>query len=314
MSWYWICLLIVLIILIMDIIASNYFISVALTRNKKIKHYKKELFKISKKAKEKKAQNKLEVVEWLNHSNPEEVKINSYGFKLDALYFNNNSHKWVILIHGYTGKKEEMLHLARWYYENGFSILVPDLRSHGSSEGKYYGMGYLDRLDILNWIKYITNNNKKAKIILHGHSMGAATTLFTAGENPNNLVGCISDCSYTSVYSVFKLQVKKIYKLPGHILIGFSNFLFRLKKDGYSMKKGNVLEFTKKIKVPVLFIHGTKDDLLPYTMCDELYEACQSKKEKVLFEGCGHAQSELEDSELFFDTIGKFIKKNIDFK
>lgn len=312
----WLVVIIVCILflsyLLFDIILSNYFISVALTRNKrKIKKYKKSLFKISKKVKEQMVKNKIDMEKWLNKIIYNEVKTTSHGLRLTALHLKNRSHKWVILLHGYTGCKEELLHIGKWYYEQGYNVLLPDLRAHGASQGKYFGMGYIDRLDIVHWMKYITSKDETAKIILHGHSMGAATALFTAGENPSHLVGCISDSAYTSVYRVFQIQIKKLFKLPGHALLGTVNILFGLRKGGYYLNSGNVVKYTSKIKVPVLFIHGKKDDLLPISMCDELYDVCNSKKEKVLLDDCGHAQGDLEDYNSYMNIVDNFIKKNI---
>jgi hypothetical protein len=310
--WYAVVIVCILLLayLILDIILSNYFISVALTRNKrKIKRYKKNLFIIPDKVKKQMNENKVKGEKWLNKTVYSEVKITSLGAKLGALQFRTRSHKWVILLHGYTGGKEELLHLAKWYYEQGYNVLLPDLRAHGISQGKYFGMGYLDRKDILHWIKYIVSKDETAKIVLHGHSMGAATALFTAGENSSHLVGCISDSAYTSVYKVFQLQIKALFKLPGHALLGTVNLLFGLRKGGYYINGGNVVKYTSEIKVPVLFMHGTKDDLLPVSMCDELYDACNSKKEKVILENSGHAQGDLEDFKFYTETIDKFLNK-----
>ena len=312
----WLVVIIVCILfltyLIIDIILSNYFISVALTRNKrKIKKYKKSLFKISKKVKEEKAKNKEKMDKWLEGIIYNEIRTTSRGARLVALHLKNRSHKWVILLHGYTGCKEELLHVGKWYYEQGYNVLLPDLRAHGASQGKYFGMGYLDRLDVIHWMKFIAAKDDKSKIILHGHSMGAATALFTAGENPSHLVGCISDSAYTSVYRVFQIQIKKLFKLPGHALLGTVNILFGLRKGGYYLNSGNVVKYTSKIKVPVLFIHGKKDDLLPVSMCDELYDACNSEKEKVLLDDCGHAQGDLEDYSSYMNIVNNFIKKSI---
>ena len=47
-------------------------------------------------------------------------------------------------------------------------FFLPDLRGHGQSEGDYIAMGWLDRLDIINWIKYLIDNDSKVKIILYG--------------------------------------------------------------------------------------------------------------------------------------------------
>ena len=72
----------------------------------------------------------------------------------------------------------------------GYSVLLPDLRASGKSEGKYIGMGWLDRADIKRWVEYINNNYPNKKIILYGVSMGAATVMMSAGENLKNVVYC----------------------------------------------------------------------------------------------------------------------------
>ena len=42
-------------------------------------------------------------------------------------------------------------------------------------------MGWLDRKDVLRWIDYIIQRDPDAEIVIHGISMGAATTMMTAG-------------------------------------------------------------------------------------------------------------------------------------
>ena len=55
----------------------------------------------------------------------------------DIFYTDAGSHKWLIAIHGYTGKREHMYSYARYYAEKGYNILTPDMRSHGDSEGSW---------------------------------------------------------------------------------------------------------------------------------------------------------------------------------
>ena len=65
-------------------------------------------------------------------------------------------------------------------------------------------MGWLDREDILRWIDFILADDPQAEIVVHGISMGAATTMMTAGEDtPENVKVFIEDCGYTSVWDVF---------------------------------------------------------------------------------------------------------------
>jgi len=311
--YFYIMIVIIVLLFSFYIFCSFYLIREGLMRitsKNKANSKKKELFLYSDMAYQKIKRNKIDNVDYLNKTRFDKVEINSYGYKLVADLFLGNSDVWVIMLHGYLGKKEEMLHMSSYYHKRGYNVLLPDLRSHGESAGTYIGMGYIDRYDILNWIKFITDKNKNAKIILHGHSMGAAAALFTAGEKPENLKCVISDSAYTSVYDIFKAQLKLLYQLPGFPLLDIASFIFKHFYGGYNFRKANVVNYTRNIEVPVLFIHGTRDILLSYKMCDTLYSTCRTSKDKRFFEA-GHAQSELEDEEKYFDVIFQFIDKVI---
>ena len=64
-------------------------------------------------------------------------------------------HRWVVLLHGYTGSKEMMYGYAYWYWMNGYSVLAPDFRCQGESEGDYIGLGATDSKDLAGWIGLI---------------------------------------------------------------------------------------------------------------------------------------------------------------
>lgn len=129
---------------------------------------------------------------WLDkESNYTENYIESSdGLKLHAYMVNQNenSDKWAIVVHGYGGSGKLMRAKAKYFYEMRYNVLIPDLRGHGKSEGEYIGMGWKDRLDIINWINFIIKGNSNSKIVLHGTSMGAATVLMASGEDlPSNV-------------------------------------------------------------------------------------------------------------------------------
>lgn len=300
-----------LVFILLTLKIGNYFVSCSLIRSKKNKEMDKDLFKLSNMALKNIKKNNEEVEKWLKKVELEKISINSYGYKLIADEFNQESNNWVILVHGYLGSKEEMLHFAKWYYKKGFNVLIPDLRSHGESEGKIIGMGYVDRLDIINWINYINSKDKCAKIVLHGHSMGGATVLFTSGENPKGVVSIISDCSYTSINDEFKKQLKNFFHLPSFPILSMANSILYSRKDGYDLNKGNVVKFVSKSKIPTLFIHGSEDIFVPTKMVYDLYKNCNAKKKLVIFDKAGHAESELADANQYYNEIETFLNNNI---
>lgn len=254
-----------------------------------------------------------EDVNWLiKDSNYNDKYIDSFdNLKLHGYEIRNKikTNKWAIVVHGYTSEGEAVSSKAKHFYDMGYNVLVPDLRGHGKSEGDYIGMGWDDRLDIIDWISIIIEDNPNSEIILHGTSMGAATVLSTSGENlPSNVKAIIADCSYTSVWDEFTYQLKALFNLPSFPVMNLSNIV-TMAKAGYSLKEASPIKQVAKSKTPILYIHGDKDDFVPYYMMDKLYNATSSQKSKLTIKNAGHGKADLVDPELYWSTITNFLNK-----
>lgn len=221
----------------------------------------------------------------------------------------NNSNKWVIAVHGYTSEGINMSTYAKHYYDNGYNVLIPNLRAHGLSEGNYIGMGWDDRLDIISWINSILNENPNAEIILHGVSMGASTVLMTSGEEiPSNVKAIVADCGYTSVWDEFAYQLDDLFSLPEFPILNVSSMVAKI-RAGYFLGEASSLKQVKNSKTPILYIHGDKDDFVPYYMMEELYNATSSEKEMLTIKGAEHAKASEVDPETYWNTVNNFINK-----
>lgn len=248
---------------------------------------------------------------WIyDYKDKEDVFINSFdNLKLHGYIIKTeNSDKWAITVHGYTNKAESMSAMAYKYHSLGYNILMPDLRGHGKSEGSYVGMGWHDRLDILKWIDLIIKENKDAKILLHGISMGAGTVMMVSGEElPENVKVIIEDCGYTSAKEQLAYNLKTMFKLPSFPILNFCSLITKI-KDNYFISEASAIKQLQKAKVPILFIHGDKDKFVPFYMLDKLYNACSSKKDKLIIKDVGHAKSESLKSDLYWNKVEDFIK------
>ena len=235
------------------------------------------------------------------------LKLHAYEVKNE-----NKTDKWAILVHGYTSEGKLLSSKAKHLYNMGYNVLVPDLRGHGTSEGNYIGMGWHDRLDIIDWINYIVKNNPKSEIALHGTSMGSATVLMVSGEKlPSNVKAIVADCGYTSVYDEFSYQLKQLFNLPAFPIMNFSDVVTHI-RAGYCLNDASAINQVKKSTTPILYIHGDKDDFVPYYMMDELYNATNSEKEKLTIEGGEHANSDLVNPKLYWSTVNSFLEKYIE--
>ena len=261
---------------------------------------------------EEKEQRRIENEKWLKE-NAREVEIESKKIQLHSYEVKNKKESkiWVIAVHGYTDSASFMVNSVKQFLNYGYNVLMPDLRAHGKSGGKYIGMGWLDKDDIILWIDYLIATYGNIKIILYGISMGAATVMMTSGEKlPSNVRMVIEDCGYTSAWDEMAHELKYLFKMPTFPALYNANFITRI-RAGYSLKKASCINQLKKSKLPILFIHGDKDNFVPFYMLDKLYEAGGSKKEKLVIKGAGHAEAQWINPEKYWHTVRKFIKRYI---
>lgn len=235
------------------------------------------------------------------------------GLKLHAAYFpaiNENSTKKrvVICFHGYTSQGlKDFIGLTDYYFKQGYAMLHPDARAHGDSEGKYIGFGCLDRKDALGWVNWVIEKcGEDVEIILHGISMGGATVLMASGlDLPPQVKGIVSDCAFTSPKEVFTHVLKTMYHIPSFPIMQGAE-LMNKKLAGYGMDECNAKREVAKAKVPILFVHGSKDTFVPVKMCHEIYDCCASPKKKLIVEGAAHAESYFKNMAVYEDALTEF--------
>ena len=235
------------------------------------------------------------------------IKLNAYSFKQRG-----QTDKWAVIVHGYHGKALNNSYFIKEYYSKGFNVLAMDMRVHGLSEGQWIGMGCTDRYDLISWLNKIIEWNSKAKIIMHGFSMGAASIMMASGENdfPSQVKVCIEDAGYSSDWGEMASKLKSIYKLPAFPFLHAANIMTKV-KAGYYISEGNCIKSMQKNTTPYVFIHGEADDFNPYPMLQEVYDACTAEKVKVSVPRARHCMSAYVDPETYWQTIWAFIDEHL---
>lgn len=251
--------------------------------------------------------------EWFYAAAPEQVSITSYdGLRLFGRYLKNpGSDKTVLFVHGYRSKGATFdfgLEI-RACFDKGFNIFVIDQRAHGKSEGKYICFGVKERCDARDWINYINKTYAPRTLFLYGLSMGCSTVLMASGFTlPGNVRGIIADCGFTSARAQFSYLLKRNYHLPLFPLLQMTNLISKARAD-FDFKSYSTLDALKTNRIPVLFIHGSKDTFVPTRMGKENYEACIAEKEIVIVEGARHRLAYKFDTVKCDAALSAFLKK-----
>ena len=251
------------------------------------------------------------------------------GYKAHAIYLYapEATEKTAVVVHGYQVRSEGMLHIAYLYnHDMGYNVLLPDLYGHGESEGDHIQMGWKDRWDVIRWseianeIFRVKGEGQRAKgedrrakntrQVIHGISMGAATTMAVSGEKTPDYVKCfVEDCGYTSVWDEFSAQLKDQFGLPAFPLMNTTSALCQY-RYGWSFAEAQQIEQVRKSTKPMLFIHGDKDAFVPYAMLHPLYEA-KTKGRKAIFiaKGSVHAMAYRDHHEEYTHIVRDFVSK-----
>lgn len=208
-----------------------------------------------------------------------------YYFKLEqiaVLFWDLNNLKYMNDVYGHAvgGDKaietlsEALLAHAgdscRVYRIGGDEFLMI-LDNPQGNEGEDIIQGVQEELELKN------RDKKNTDIFLAGVSMGAASAVMSMElELPENVRAVIADCGYP-VPGAIIMEALKTMGLPVklfYLLLKQGAHLF----GHFDLEEATALQAVQKSEIPILFIHGGQDSIVPLAMGEELYQACGGKK------------------------------------
>lgn len=313
--WKKIVVTLVAVLLVVDIAASFFFYHLAISRGEKTFLEDNADLEVSAESLDEMLDGEWR--EWVAKQPFEELQMESRdGLSLVGYYLpaKEKTDKLVIFTHGYLGHAKQMGIYGQYYYEDlGYNLFMADARGHGSSEGDYYGFGWHDRLDLIDWTKLLVDKlGNETQIVYHGLSMGAATVLMASGEKDmsENVSAIIADSPYSSVYELFSYQIKRMFKLPPFPILDSTSLVTKA-LAGYSFREASSLKQVEKAEVPILYIHGKEDTFVPTNLAEELYEHTNSEAELMLVDGANHGESFVLEKEAYKERLNSFLLKYI---
>ena len=171
----------------------------------------------------------------------------------------------VIHFHGNAQNMSAHFSFVSWLPKNGYNLFVFDYRGYGNSKGNVSREGvYEDAVAAVKTIKTRTDIDQN-KLILFGQSIGGANVLAVAGSNEfEGVVGVVAESAFAS-YKGVAFDHAGILKPAALVLIG----------NKYSPKRAvhNIAP------TPLILIHGTADQVVPYDHAEKLFEAAGEPKE-----------------------------------
>jgi uncharacterized protein len=179
---------------------------------------------------------------------------------------------WIFL-HGNGSTIGDEVKRAFCFHQLGYSTFLFDYRGYGRSLDEFPTEASVYK-DVETVLTYLTQERKIApeQIFLYGHSLGGAIAMEMALRHPE-IAGLAVEGTFTSMQAM----VGHLYRQFGIFPV---NFLLHQRFDS--------LNKVPSLQMPVLFLHGTRDGLVPAQMSQTLFEAGLEPKRLLLIPDAGH--------------------------
>lgn len=242
---------------------------------------------------------------------------NSFGEKLIGLKTNPNQlsekNPAMILVHGFAYYKEEaglFDDLARLLSKEGIIVYRFDFSGCGESEGDFSKSSLTKLKEELKIILAHVKSNPKVdnqRIGILSQSFGTTTTI---ALHPK--VKCMVMLG-TLAYP--KERVSEHFG-KGYNPNGISK---RIRSNGdittieptfwKDLEQYDILELIKKITCPILFAHGEKDEIVPHSDMNLVFDEANDPKEKVTIKGARHSIN--PSREKLYPIVMNWLSKNL---
>lgn len=153
------------------------------------------------------------------------------------------------------------LDIAARFHEQGFNVLMFDLRGHGlSGSGKLSG-GQFEQEDILGAYDFLVSQGyKPGNIGLWGVSLGAATSILAAAREPG-IAAVVADGSFADLKDMLATEIPARAPVPAWLARALIPGAIVAAKLFYGIEIEKIApeKAVAKINYPLFFIHCSED-------------------------------------------------------
>jgi uncharacterized protein len=191
----------------------------------------------------------------------------------------------VILFHGYTGFKSQLLDRAALFRKEGYNTLLIDFMGSGGSEGTETHLGYTESVEVRDVFEYVRSTGEK-NIHLFGTSMGAAAILKAMNDYSLTPTSIILECPFGSLYDTVSARFRMM-GVPSFPMAAVLTFWGGVQLNFWGFGH-NPTEYASSVDVPTLLLFGERDDRVSMDETQAIFRNVQGQKRLVAYPDFGH--------------------------
>ena len=228
-------------------------------------------------------------VEDVHFQSDDGVKLHGWFVKGEGAD-DRNERSTLLWFHGNAGNLSHRLDKILLLRKLGLNVFIFDYRGYGKSEGQPDEQGlYHDSIAAYHTLVE-SRNVRPETLFLFGQSLGGACAVEVALQHP--VAGLILEATFTSVEEMAELMFPV---LPVRFLVH---------------SKFNSIDKVPLLSIPKLFIHGSQDSIVPFSMGRKLFDAAKEPKEFLEILNADHNDNYIVGGEGYFHALVRFVRKH----
>jgi len=238
-------------------------------------------------------------------------KITLNGWYIQA----EDNEPTIIFIHGIGSMRSgnNAVELASNLVESGYSVLLFDLRAHGSSGGDQISGGYFEQRDLLGAYDFLISRGIPSdKIGVIGFSMGAGTAVIASVEEPN-ISALVIDSPYAKVSDLITSETARKTVFPEWITPIFIPGVKLMATILYGIDVGALTpeEAVQQLSYPIFVIHGMSDTRIPYQHGERVHQHAHPESTIWLVPEVDHVDSFQTHPEEYVQKITDYFNRQL---
>lgn len=220
----------------------------------------------------------------------------------------------ILLLHGYSGRRDRMLSTARFLHDAGFGISMMDLRHHGDAGDGAVTFGIREAESVMPYLTDLAGRPEHAgkSIGILGCSLGAVTALKVASLD-RRVAAVVADSPFDSLVTQSRWVLE--HRLP-RVVVPYCwvfTVLAGSLVTGIAPWEWEVGDWVATLPPrPVLFIHGVADARIPVECSVRLLQRAGPHAESWLVEGAGHLDAMYDRAPEYAARVTQFFRKHLD--
>ena len=185
----------------------------------------------------------------------------------------------IVLLHGLTESKASFPYFgaAERLAKMGYNVILPDLRAHGRSSGRYVTYGAKEKYDVKAVVDaLLADGTVREPIYVFGATLGGATAIQYAAIDPR-CKGVMTMTSFKDAQSMARRRL---------LFISTEQFKLAMERAGqiakFDPQQASSVSAARKLTVPLLLYHGLLDLTVPKEHSEAIYAAAAGPKKLIL--------------------------------